>query len=292
MDFSNNRLSNLDPAGALTNCFANLTDVDVSYNNISQFPSATIYNMRTLENLYFHHNTLSEVPGYAFYNLQNMQNIDFSYNQLTSFELWAFLVKNSADFSFNQITTITNKYFFDMSIRTADFETKLFSLRGNPSINLTDAIYEMYRSCDEVINWLEINGPSNDARRPTLSVNLAYVDFGTIQIDCSCEQSYMFQVMDTHFGGLNFASHLPIYNATCTDGTKFVLNDCPSGTEPVNSSVDFARVYPRFCKVRETEPGTIMAPVNITVPTVNAVSDPLRECRFAFVLDHEGRSLF
>jgi hypothetical protein len=241
--------------------------------------------MENLENLYFQYNQLTDVPGNAFFNLSNVKTIDFSHNNLTTFELWALTVTESANFSYNQISTITNKQFFNMPLTTLQGYSRIFHLNNNPSINLTDAIYEMYTSCDEVINLLAIDGFMGPNIVPGLTFNLAFVDFGTAPITCNCDQSYIIQMLDTTFGGV-LGSTLPIYNLTCTDNTRFVSLSCPSGDNPSNSSVDFSKVYPRQCKIYPSEPGNLTNTPTISVPTVNAVRSYLLSEIFVKFLLH------
>jgi hypothetical protein len=247
--------------------------LDVSYNNISQFPSAMIYHMPTIKNLYFQHNQLIDVPGNAFLNVSNLEIIDFSYNDLTNFELWAIQVAISADFSYNQISTITNKYFYDIPPNTSAGQRRTFYLDNNgPSINLTDGIYEMYNSCGEVIQELGIAENDGSIIIPGLSYNLAFINFGTTQINCSCDQSYIIQMFISTFARIADMATFPIYNTTCIGGAQqFVYSTCPSGSNPSNSSVDFSQVYPRQCKIRDNESGNLTTAPSITTPTANVV---------------------
>ncbi|CAF3578413.1 unnamed protein product [Adineta steineri] len=274
IDFSNNRMTQVDPADALTNCFTSVTNLDVSYNNISEFPSAIIYNLENLQNLFFQHNQLTDVPGYAFYNISQMNQIDFSYNTLTTFDLWALLVMGTADFRNNQISTITNKYFFDMPTFIQPGYTRKFYLGNNPSINFTDAIYEMYNSCDEVINdVVNSNSYPDPSLAAGLSYNLGFIDFGTTLINCSCDQYYIIQMLDASFG-TPIGTFLPIHNATCTDNTLFIDSACSTATNPPSSSVDFSKVYPRQCKIYPSEPGNLTIVPNISQPIANASTYP------------------
>jgi hypothetical protein len=260
----------VDLAGVLTNCSMNLITLDLSYNNISSFPSAMIYNIPTLENLYFQHNQLTDVPSNAFKNASNLVAIDFSYNQLTNFELWVFLVNKSADFSHNQISTITNKLFFNSPKNTSADYSKVFHLgNNNPTINLTDAVYEMYNYCTEVPPWLNTSG--TDLSFPSLTNGIASIDFGNTQINCSCDQSYISQLLGSLLFDAATQRSKPIYNATCTDGTKFLDYGCTSGTDLDGSSVDFSKVYPRECKIFSSENGSLTIAPNISAPTINAV---------------------
>ncbi len=254
-------------------CLPNVITLDVSYNNISEFPSVMIYHMPTLKNLYFQHNQLIDVPGNAFLNVSNLDIINFSYNYLTNFEFWAFEVTTIADFSHNQISMITNKYFFDIPSNTSPEGRRRFYLNNNsPSINLTDAVYEIYNSCDEVIETLDIAPSTGSITVPGLSYNLAFLDLGTTQINCSCDQSYIIQMFISTFARIDDMAGFPIYNATCIGGTqKFVYTTCPTGVLPSNSSVDFSSVYPRQCKIRESEGGNLTSAPNNSAPTANVV---------------------
>ena len=240
-----------------------------------------IYNMPRLENLYFHHNRLIEVPSNAFFHISNLATIDFSYNSLTIFELWTFLVRISVDFSHNQISTITNKNFFSLPSLNSSIGT--IRLDNNSAmINLTDAVYEMYNSCDEVINQLGLPGTVVDPNAyPLMTLSLANMNLGTTQINCNCDQSYILQMFRAAVGVLESMDVYPIYNATCANGGRFLVSSCiPNNTFANiqrNSTVDFARVYPRLCKISQDEPGGLTTAVNISTPTLNTVRDQIFE---------------
>jgi hypothetical protein len=235
--------------------------------------------MPTLENLYFQHNQLIVVPGNAFFNLLNLGIIDFSYNFLTTFEFWAMLVKTSANFSNNRISTITNDLFLNIS-KYALSNPKIDLTGNSATINLTDAIYEMYSSCSEVYYWLNSSTPIADLELPTLSYALAFINFGTTEINCSCDQSYIVQMIGATFATVQDMSIYPIYNAKCTDNTQFIDSSCDSGADPPNSSVDFSQVYPRQCKIYQRETGDLTSIRNISVPTLNVV-------RYEFIKIHK-----
>ncbi|CAF3832323.1 unnamed protein product [Rotaria magnacalcarata] len=280
IDFSHNRITQVDPVGILNKCLPNLTSLDVSYNNISEFPSALIYNMPTLQYLYFQHNQLINVPGNAFYNISNLEIIDFSYNFLTNFELWTLAVRQSADFSNNHISIITNSIFNNISQYTL-LESKIYLANNSATINLTDAIYEMYSSCSEVYYWLNASTPMELLTKPLLSSALSYIDFGTTKINCSCDQSYIVTMINSVFATTDpaIASKIPIYSAQCADGRRLVDSACHLNIDLPNSSIDFSQVYPRQCKIYQYEGGNLTSMSNITVPTINASTYPHYETR-------------
>ncbi|CAF3473970.1 unnamed protein product, partial [Rotaria socialis] len=280
IDFSHNRITQVDPVGILNNCLPNLTSLDVSYNNISEFPSAVIYNMPALQYLYFQHNQLVNVPGNAFYNISNLEIIDFSYNFLTNFELWTLAVRQSADFSNNRISIITNSIFNNISQYTL-LESKIYLANNSATINLTDAIYEMYSSCSEVYYWLNSSTPIELLTKPLLSSALPYIDFGTTKINCSCDQSYIVAMINSVFATVDPAttSTIPIYSAQCADGRKLVDSACHLNIDHPNSSIDFSQVYPRQCKIYQDEGGYLTSMPNITVPTINASTYPHYEAQ-------------
>lgn len=265
----------------MSQCLTNVITLDVSYNTISEFPSAMIYNMPTLENLYFHHNQLVEVPSNAFSSIPTLSNIDFSYNLLTTFELWTFLVRTSVDFSYNQISTITNKNVFalpTLSIIQPPLQTIRLNNNG-ATINLTDAVYEMYNACREVTETFSLPGADGTYIYPLTTLSLANVDFGATQINCNCDQSYILQMFQAAVAQIDLMTGYPIYNATCTTGGKFLFSSCaPNNTANAiqpNSSVDFTRVYPRQCKISQEELGSLTESVNISVPTFNTVRNEI-----------------
>lgn len=238
--------------------------------------------MPRLENVYFHHNRLMEVPSNAFFNLSNLATIDFSYNSFATFELWTFFVRTSVDFSHNQISTITNKDIFSLPSlkKTSGTTIRLDSNSG--TINLTDAVYEMYNSCDEVVNYLELPGTVVDPNAyPLMTLSLANMHLGTTQINCNCDQSYILRMFQAVASSLEDMVGYPIYNATCVNGGRFLASNCiPNntfGALPRNSTVDFARVYPRLCKISQDEPGGLTTAVNISTPTLNTVKEKLCE---------------
>lgn len=256
----------------MSNCLLAATTLDVSYNNISEFPAAMIYNMPTLKNLYFQHNHLSNVPGNAFPRISNLEIIDFSYNFLTSFEFWALLVKKSADFSNNRISIITNTAFYNISQYTSS-DPKIYLSNNSETVNFTDAVYEMYDSCSEVYYWLNSSSTFEQLTKPNLTYAIANIDFGTTRINCSCDQAFMVEMISTSVGHTDAATTalIPIYSAHCTDGTRFVDNPCVINTDPPNSSVDFSKVYPRLCKIYEHEVGDLTNISSIAVPRMNVV---------------------
>ena len=259
----------MDSAGVLSTCLSNVTTLDVSNNHITEFPSTMIYNMPTLRNLYFQHNQLTDVPGNAFFNLSNLEIIDFSYNLLTNFELWPLLVKISANFSYNQISTITNTAFYNISRYTL-LDTRINLTNNSATINLTDAIYEMYGSCNEVYSWLNSSTPLEKLTKPVLTSALAHIDFGTTRINCSCDQSYLVLMIQATFGATEETiSLVPISNAQCVDGTRFLDSICETNIDEPNSSVDFAKIYPRQCKIYQREGGELANISNIGVPMIN-----------------------
>lgn len=262
----------MDPTGVLSSCLSNVITLDVSYNNISEFPSALIYTMPQLQNVYFQHNQLTNVPGNAFYNLSNLNILDFSYNFLTNFEFWALSVQNYADFSNNQISTITNTGFLNISQFTLP-DSRISLTNNSAAISLTDAIYEMYGSCSEVYYWLNASTPSIFLTKPLLTSALAYVDFGTTAINCSCDQSYIVTMISSMFATLDNATtaRIPIYRAKCTNGNLLVNSGCSINSDLPNSSVDFAHVYPRLCQIYNYEGGNLTTIPNINIPTTNIV---------------------
>ena len=232
--------------------------------------------MPNLQYLYFQHNQLIEVPSNSFPDVTNLQSVDFSYNSLTTFDMWALFVNLTADFSHNQISTITNKYFFSVPSVTTSFLQPILLNNNNPTINLTDAIYEMYNSCDEVIEILELPGSGVSTPFPKITLNLLLFNLGTTQINCSCDQYYILNMLQQTSGQILGLTSTPIYNATCTDGTKFLLSSCSpvNASSSLNSTFNFAQAYPRQCKIRQEESGNLTAQ-NASAPTSNAVRSKL-----------------
>ncbi|CAF4308656.1 unnamed protein product [Rotaria sp. Silwood2] len=280
IDFSYNHINQVDPANVLSDCLSGVTTFDVSDNNISDFPSAMIYNMPTLQKLYFQYNQLTDVPGNAFFNLSDLAIIDFSYNSLTTFELWALLVSTSANFSNNLISTITNTVFYNISEYTLS-DAKIYLTNNSATINLTDAIYEMYSSCSEVYYWLNSSTPDELLNKPILSSAMSYFDFGTTRINCSCDQSYIVPMIHAIFAAADPAaiSGIPIYSAKCTDGRLFVNNTCNFDINLPNSSVDFSKVYPRQCKIYQYESSDLTNIPNISDPTITVSTYPHYETK-------------
>ena len=255
----------------MSQCLSHVITLDVSYNNISVFPSALIYYMSTLENLYFQHNALVDIPANAFADIKKLKIINFSYNYLTTYELSFGLVATSADFSNNQISTITNNFYSNIS--GSDFiSANVYLTNNSPIINLTDAVYEMYGSCIEANTWLNDSLNTEDLAYPELTILLAYLNFGTSRINCSCDQSYIVRIYNTVWLDEEDKSIWPLYTATCTNGEQFIRNLCTAWNS-TNSSANFAQVYPRQCKIYPDEDGSITSITqNVTVPSRNVVS--------------------
>lgn len=255
----------------------------MSYNKISTFPTDTIYNIRSLKNLYFHHNQLSDVPGYAFFNISNVEIIDFSYNNLTTFELWAADVKTRADFSNNRISTITNQYFFNTFL-TSPYNLKPYvSLRNNPSItNFNDGLYEMYNACREARVWYFETG-AGETQPPFFTFKLANIDFGLVTLPCSCDQLYLrYAILEGFI--LNFNPSLS--NTSCTSesgGGRFVDYLCPLTVPDSFSPVNFSQIFPRQCKIDDSEAGTINNASNFTRPINTRVRYLIHRLTFCLI---------
>jgi hypothetical protein len=145
----------------------------------------------------------------------------------------------------------------------------------------------MYNSCEEVIETLLLPGNQGLDIVPAISYSLAFINFGTTQINCNCDQAYILEMLQGTFGQFIDLAGFPIYNATCTNGTTFLSSSCAPGTTIQNSSVDFSQVYPRQCKVDQSEPGVLTNVQNISVPTLNAVSDEfIKPIKASFLLMH------
>jgi Leucine-rich repeat (LRR) protein len=232
-----------------------------------------IYNMPNLKNLNFQGNLLTDIPANAFMNVSSLETINFSYNKLTTFELWPLDVNTSADFSNNQISTITNKYFFDQ-FNTTNTPT-IYLTNNSPSINFTDAVYEMYNQCEEVYQWFYGNFGVNTPL-PLFTRKLAFINFGTMQINCSYDQVYFLKILqdDPYTYGL---PTLPIKTATCINSSQNINNTLFFNSTyatyafDVNSTVNFSIVYPRFCKVQVDEEGGLTTIANISAPSSNIV---------------------
>ncbi|CAF0848884.1 unnamed protein product [Didymodactylos carnosus] len=234
---SYNNLQNLDPSSLIVynpGCLTEIQILDLSFNMITELPYNLLQNMSKLREL----------------NLTN--------NQLTTIELWVlYYVKNTADFSNNQISTITNK--FGVQLTTFPAPSGRLDLTNNaPSINLTDAIYEMYDNCIEPQSYI------NQTIQTSIPLTLALfsINFDTsMRLNCSCDQYYILQVMQL-YDLLPIPKFSPLSNFTCTDGALFGNYSCQS----MQSSVDFTKVYPRFCKINADELGNVptYVPLNST----------------------------
>lgn len=231
-----------------------------------------IYNMPSLKNLYFEYNQLSEIPANAFNNISLLEIIDFSHNQLTTFELWTLDVKTKVDLSNNNITTITNKYFYT-NILNRPIAQAINLTNNGPTINFTDAVYEMYNQCDEAYRWY-FTAMSN-ITEPWFTVKMTYIDFGTTTINCNCDQSYFLHILrSSHYAT---GTSLPISTATCsnfslnTNDTTFLNSSCVAGMFDNNSTVNFSQIYPRLCKIAPDEEGVLTNTTMIAPPLLNVV---------------------
>lgn len=228
-----------------------LKTLDLSFNDFSRMPIGFISQLASLENLYFQHNHLTYIPTAQFSNIAQLQNIDFSYNNLVSFELWVFLVGESADLSNNNISSITNSGNLNISEKGARFNR--INLSNNPPFSLSDGMYEMYGSCVEVQYYLN---NSLNIRNPTVTVGFNNVDFGTTPVRCTCDLYYFIQLYAL-LGGAGQDTSYPITRAVCTDGNTPLLNfsvtACPSST------VNFTALTPRLCQIDQNE--TVFSPI-------------------------------
>jgi hypothetical protein len=274
-------ITNVDPTGSLTNCFKNVITLRLYSNQISQFPSVLIYNMPNLTTIDFHQNQLTQIPANAFANVSLFETMDFSFNQLTTLDLWVLDVQTSVNFMKNQISAITNTYFTSKFLALNNQPTISLSDNG-PTINFTDAVYEMYNQCAEVQEYFSDEG--TPVAIPYFTEKLSMIDFGTTQINCSCDQYYFLQILQDTYGQISqIPANLPIRTATCITNVlnmaniPFINSSCASPTFEVNSTVDFAAVYPRFCKIYDYETGGLTPLVNISAPTSNVVREIFKQ---------------
>ena len=84
--------------------FTNLTDLDLSYNQISSLP-AEIWNLTNLTNLDLSYNQITGLPA-EIWNLTNLTTLDLSDNQITGLpaEIWNLTNLTNLYLSYNQIT--------------------------------------------------------------------------------------------------------------------------------------------------------------------------------------------
>ena len=225
-----------------------------------------IFNMREIANMSFHHNSLTDVPANALFNVSNVEVIDLSHNRLTDLGLWTLLVKGSVDLSHNQISTISNRDFVDVSPYSMGSATIDLSNNG-PAINLTDAVYEMYNACQEVIDALQLPGAQSRESKSLVTTGLSLIHFGSTQINCNCDLYYFVETLK----GLSpsTGSERPIYSATCTDGTLFGQYRC---TQQNQSTAHFPEVNPRQCKILQSEPGSLTDRPDVNRQPIESVS--------------------
>lgn len=273
LTLSRNQIQQADPTGVAGRCLSSVTTIDMSFNQMSEFPSALIYNMSRLRNLYFQNNRLLELPSNAFRSIDTLRILDFSNNNLTNLDLWITQVNGNVNLNNNQITTVTNKYFFtDFTPVNSSFleNPPQITLNGNgPLINFTDRIYEIYSQCREIQSWV-LSGDINPAPA-TLTYHMSALNLGSTRIICSCDQTYMSSIISMA-SVRNF--NTPLGSARCTEAqnsTRFIEWDCdgPDVSEP--STADFLNSYPRLCKIHTDSSGNLTV-ANRIPPTINPVS--------------------
>ena len=221
-----------------------------------------IYNKPNLVNLHFQNNLLEEIPLIAFRDPSRLANIDFSDNRITSFELWTLLVQQNADLRNNPMTKVGNKYAFrfpntSMAIRNVQLSsTAVFSL--------TDAIFPMYDVCPQAVNLESIIEANGGVPEILLLYKVGYTSFGSTQFNCSCAQYYILRSLSDATGG---GTDLPLFSATCTDGSLFGSpTDCDITSAAGQSTVDFPQVIPRFCRISETDSETLTNATDLPIP--------------------------
>jgi hypothetical protein len=284
LSFNNLQLSSFNnSSSSCYSLFSSLQTLDLSSNQLIEFPIEFTSNLLSLENIYLQSNQLIDIPISAFYNIQYLFRLDFSYNNLTSFEFWTILVNISANYSNNNISKITNHGNFNLSDKDTPYTQ--IDLSNNGQIDLNDGIYEMYGVCSEVQYWLDDDNNNLSYVYPSFTVSLYTIDFGTTRINCTCNLYYIRKLIDEFSGG-DFFSNYSLSNARCTDGItkliEFNYTDC------LTSTVNFTSVMPRLCKINESESGN--APVyipgqNYTEKTVNNRDKHIAFIRVLFLLD-------
>lgn len=227
-------------------------------------------NLTTID---FSRNQLRNAPRRAFFNPANLDVVDLSVNNLRTWELWTLLVRNRVDLSNNRIGTISNDDFLDMPYNSTSERTIL--LTGNAidgPLDLSDAVYPMYNACDELTGALDPTTIPPGSAPPMISFALAFTYFGTTRLNCGCNQYYIGRGVSSTVGGPDVSFGIPLYNATCADGTRFRDNPCLSDSVNWTSSVNFNLITPRLCYISQNETGELTVPNNNTETPLNAVT--------------------
>ncbi len=187
--------------------------MDLSYNYLTTFPS-TLFTLNRFDSVYLNN------------------------NQLTSIDLSIMaLVQNIVDLRNNQIRSIINPTNFNISLDLPTGNT-LILLNGNSMLQLNDTIYEMYGSCEELHEGL-----IGTLNRSSLTFGLGNIDFGTTQVNCSCDQYYIIEMLQIAFGTPVLGR---ISNLSCANTpVNLVDYTCSLGY----STVNFTQVQPRLCQL-------------------------------------------
>ncbi|CAF1124213.1 unnamed protein product, partial [Adineta ricciae] len=238
-------------------CFLpNLLELNVSYNSLTRldtsFFSSNPSCLSNLQKLNADQNLITEYPSDFLTHTPNLQRLLLPNNQLTSFDLAStVLVDTAVDLSNNQISKITNNANINISKYSNPYYTAIDLSNNSAVIDVSDALFEMYGACYEVIQAFNSSAAS---ATPVLTISLLNIDFGTSRINCSCSQYYLERSLLSTFRS-NLISSDPLSNTKCLDGSLFYNNT--NILQCSNSSATFTNSVPRLCIINQNNTGVI-----------------------------------
>ena len=202
--------------------------------------------------------------------MPQLQEISLQNNVITSLDLALLvLVSGSVNLSNNRISRVSNNANINMSAFSTMPRASIDLQNNSPIIELSDTVFEMYGSCQEVQALNMIDSPIV----PILTIALASINYGSSAINCTCDQYYLRQSVNKVFNTA-VVQNQPPPNIVCTNGRLFYNDSSTNGC--VTSSANFNRTQPRLCTIGSNQSNLTSINTsngNTTLVSVNTTND-------------------
>lgn len=256
--------------------FTNLQMLNASFNRLTrldaQFLASDPSCLQSLNILDISNNNFEEIPSLFLSEIPQLQEISLQNNVITSLDLALLVVvSGSVNLANNRISRVSNNANINMSAYSTVPRVSIALQNNSPIIELSDTIFEMYGSCQEVqtLNMVDASIV------PILTIGLASINYGSSAINCTCDQYYLRQSVNKVFNTAVVLNQAPP-NIVCTNGRLFYNDSSTNGC--VTSSANFNRTQPRLCTIGSNQGNLTSINTgdgNTTLVSVNTANDSL-----------------